>query len=678
MGKEEVDRKKREIRLHMQGAAVEAVVMEATSPKKSPLSSSAPPRVHEDEVVITTPLEATADNKQSPLSSPAPPRVHEDEVAITTPTEATADNEEVVTLATEIGSYGEKLIEAGEALERNPQHQALMQVEAEIDAQIKEYERLLLLDSEAASQVQGVIRGQSARGHVMRIAGSSQVLLAALHGHGIRGGLPKLHARCTTEGVVYGVWRGYISRLKIPFLVHQTREEAALVIQGSIAMHGTRRCVDVELAEDMMRCLNDSATVIQGGIRAQGARSQFRSMEDSASELQSALRGRESRSWIKKIEDAAGIIQAGIMVRLGRDEIIFRESEIASERIQGMIHGKMARHKILNSPSKQYLRTRDGIQDLKLEFEDAMRALAKTPEQQRINQLQALLLEESNMLEFQCHPACIIQASLRGYTDRKLCPDRHRCVAVHTLQGGIKAYTMRGVVKALQQKEEMERRDSRRAQHLFQLMALRDEKAAVLQGLIMGSRNRSAVRAALGARDREKAIEIIKGLHLIFVSIDSDGSGSLDEEELSAMLRQHYRSEGVARSKAQTKNEVTKAMKQFADFNTKDRERMLFFEFVTMMCVCDDCFAFRALGAEEKKITLEYVFGAANIHLLAKRIIPAVGIEASKILKPEPAGTRFPNCNRRDAAPDLDFGTDRGRRPSAAPGAAALQLEVAL
>jgi len=81
--------------------------------------------------------------------------------------------------------------------------------------------------------------------------------------------------------------------------------------------------------------------------------------------------------------------------------------------------------------------------------------------------------------------------------------------------------------------------------------------------------------------DAEGALERLRNF---FVDADTDGSGSLDKEELVHVLRKFYAAEKLSRNTAAVRREVEEALKRF-DYNGDGT--LQFEEFVDMVCLSD-------------------------------------------------------------------------------------------
>jgi hypothetical protein len=133
------------------------------------------------------------------------------------------------------------------------------------------------------------------------------------------------------------------------------------------------------------------------------------------------------------------------------------------------------------------------------------------------------------------------------------------------------------------------------------------------------------------AAEQTQAHDVIGELYKTFLTIDTDASGHLEHGELMVMLRQHYRKEGVARSRKHVQTEINAALDEFAHMETDISGAMNFTEFVTMICL-STVFKFKKLELGQKEAVLHYMFGL-NLKILARGFIPQMTDEMKQFVE---------------------------------------------
>merc|ERR1719272_1643746 len=97
--------------------------------------------------------------------------------------------------------------------------------------------------------------------------------------------------------------------------------------------------------------------------------------------------------------------------------------------------------------------------------------------------------------------------------------------------------------------------------------------------------------------DLELAMHTADKIRMMFNEADKDGSGTLDAEELAALVRRYYGTEGKSRSTKVVQREVSDAM---AAFDTDGNGSLSFAEF--LVCAGSDSFSFPWAKSVKQKL----------------------------------------------------------------------------
>lgn len=327
---------------------------------------------------------------------------------------------------------------------------------------------------EAATTVQGSIRGKENR----RIVGE----LAA-------------HGELRATAILQGFSRGKHSRQHIAQAQCALEEDSASKVQGALATLEARR---------RFKAMEDSATVLQGGVRgviSRTQRAERRNERQAASlRIQAAIAGARERIRVRqrkqKLWDSTVVVQSRLQGLKSRHEVHFRHQEAAARVLQGVVTGVQTRGEV---PAR---------------FEDEEAA--------------AILLQVAmkgkavrKILGVYSAASLRLQAGLRGWTVRQtvmqqVILDQAVTDAAVVLQGGVIGH---------------------RTRHAVIVLAEATERGAVkMQAGVRGTSERRAVKQQM-ALEQGKAARLLQGaMRVTGIRSRMNEWRALLDEEASEML----------------------------------------------------------------------------------------------------------------------------------------------